>query len=89
LDEACWAEVIQGIDKKLKVLQGKTRGKKKTEQLESYGRLNKECDYFRNAWRNPVSHARGRNSEAGALDVLGHVRDFMQKLVQTGIRESH
>jgi hypothetical protein len=80
LDYACWEHVIRAIDKKLTALRATSKSKKKSAELEFYGRLLAECSYFKDAWRNPVSHARGRFSEAAALDVYGHVRDFMQRL---------
>jgi len=84
LEDACWEHVIRAIDKKLDKLRLKPRGAKKSAELEFYGRLLNECEFFK-GWRNQVSHTRGRFSEAGALDagaldVYGHVRDFMRRL---------
>jgi hypothetical protein len=82
LEYACWEHVIRAIDRKLNALRSKPKGKKKSDELEFYGRILMECAYFKDAWRNPVSHARGRYREAQALDVFGHVRDFMQRLAE-------
>lgn len=88
LEYACWEQVIRAIDQRLDKIRLKTRGRKKSAELEFYGRLLMECAYFKDKWRNPVSHARDRYSEAGALDALGHVQDFMKKLAER-VKESN
>jgi hypothetical protein len=80
LDYACWDHVIRAVKKKLVRLDAKPKGEKKATELELYERVLMECTYFKDAWRNPVSHTRGRFSEAGALDAFGHARDFMRRL---------
>jgi hypothetical protein len=82
LDYACWDHIIRAVKKKLVRLDAKPKGNKKAEELEFYGRLLMECTYFKDAWRNPVSHARSRFSDAGALDAFGHTREFMRRLAE-------
>jgi hypothetical protein len=80
LEYAGWEEVIRTIDKKLDKIAAQPRGKKKTESLNFYRRTLDECEMLKDSWRNPVSHLRGRFTEAEALGVYSRVKEFMQRL---------
>jgi hypothetical protein len=85
IEYATWGQVIDAIQKRLDKLKGKSVAKDKKRQI--YSALILDIRAFCHLWRNPVSHLRGRFSEAGALDAFGHVRDFMLKLTEMGVRE--
>jgi hypothetical protein len=87
LKYADWGTITQGMEKKLDVLQQKSRGKRKAEALEFYRLAMDDCNMFKDVWRNNVMHTRGRYSEAEALGVHLRVHGFMQRLAGRNISE--
>jgi hypothetical protein len=80
-----WHKVIEAIVAKLReLLLDKTanvgRGTQKELDSEYYNGLIDSLNYFKDAYRNPVSHLRGNYNQHGALDVYLKVHDFMQRL---------
>jgi hypothetical protein len=84
LEFSDWHKVIEATGEKLKPLatqaDSATRGTKKDQQLEYYRGLLDSLTFFRDAFRNPVSHLRGNYNEHEAMNVCWRVRDFMQRL---------
>jgi hypothetical protein len=56
------------------------RGDAKQERLQFLAEAAKEFTYFKDGWRNHVSHGRGHYSQQAALDVLNHVAKFAEDL---------
>ena len=81
-----WQDVLQAIDTELenqkKHAQQLTRGSAKDQELEFYDGLLKSIAYFKDAYRNPVSHLRGNYDRTKALVVFDEVKGFMQRLAK-------
>lgn len=79
-----WADaraLIEAIRKKKVVpIEAKHRGPKKDAELEFWRGALGEAEAFKDAYRNPVMHARRRFNEFEAANILVHVRAFMQRL---------
>jgi hypothetical protein len=73
-----WQNIIDQIESKI-AEQRKTlsRGAEKNERLSFLSEAAKEFFYFKDGWRNYVSHNRGRYDDSQALSILDHTRFFM------------
>jgi hypothetical protein len=80
LDFADWQNLIDGVDARIKALQQQQKGQARSDELEFLARSAAEFRYFKEAWRNHVSHARQSYDEQEAWSVLSHARDFMGSL---------
>jgi hypothetical protein len=82
IEETNWGNIIDEIQKTLtmpKRLQ--VLVPKPTQQdLGFYSKAAKEFEYFKNAWRDDVSHSRSHYEESEAKVVIEHVSAFMQQL---------
>jgi hypothetical protein len=76
-----WQNIIDQIESEIRQL-GKTlsSGIEKTERLQFLSEAAKEFVYFKDGWRNYVSHGRGIYDEHQARSVMEHVRAFMTTL---------
>jgi hypothetical protein len=76
-----WQNVIDQIESEIRSL-GKTlpAGLAKSERLQFLSEAAKELSYFKDGWRNHVSHNRAIYDEHQARNVLEHVRSFMTVL---------
>jgi hypothetical protein len=76
-----WQNIIDQIESAIKPL-GKTlpRGQEKNERLQFLSEAAKEMVYFKDGWRNYVSHNRATYDEHQARSVMEHVRAFMTAL---------
>jgi hypothetical protein len=90
LDYADWGVVIkQMLDKleaKQKKIQALTRGSRKEAELRFYSGTIHQCDFLNDFWRVEAAHARRQYNSLEALNVLNHVRDFMQ-ILATKLKE--
>jgi hypothetical protein len=76
-----WGNIIDKIESEIRELLKPTRQPRLTQNdLQFYSEAAKEFVYFKNAWRDDVSHSRSAYGEGTAKDVLEHVRAFMQHL---------
>ena len=73
-----WQVVIEGIEAKIKDLSQLPKGQQKAEQQEFYSVLAKEFRYFKDAWRNHVSHSRTTYDGSKAKEVCSHVLSFVE-----------
>lgn len=73
-----WQNAINDIESKIREI-GKTlpRGASKSERLRFLSEAAKEFAYFKDGWRNHVSHARAPFDDHQARSVMEHVRQFM------------
>lgn len=78
-----WHKVIEGVERGIEALRKKPAltTKDRTE-LSAYSEAATEFRYFKDAWRNHVSHAREHYEGRDAERVYNHVRDFMQQMVE-------
>jgi hypothetical protein len=76
-----WQNIIDQIEAKIREL-GKSlpRGVDKNERLQFLSEAAKEFVYFKDGWRNYVSHSRGTYDKHQARSVMEHVKSFMNTL---------
>ena len=76
-----WQNVIDQIESEIRNL-GKTlpRGIEKSDRLLFLSQAAKELVYFKDGWRNYVSHNRGTYDQYQARSAMEHVRSFMTVL---------
>lgn len=85
-----WGNIIEDVEKAVETVRkngipGVGRDEK-NEKLQFWSEAAKEFGYFKDGWRNHVTHARTFYDENSALSVLHHVRAFMAVLA-TRLRE--
>ncbi|MCJ2065971.1 hypothetical protein MKK63_25160 [Methylobacterium sp. J-088] len=73
-----WQNVIDQIEAQIKSL-GKTlpSGPDKSEKLRFYSTAAREITFFKDGWRNHVSHGHATYDETEARNVIEHVKHFM------------
>ena len=76
-----WHTVIERIESEIRKLDGLPKGPGKSEKLQKYSEAAKQFRYFKDAWRNHVSHSRVTYDETQSETIMRHVREFMQDLV--------
>jgi hypothetical protein len=76
-----WKNILDEIEAEIRT-QERTlpRGTSKNERLRFLSNAAKEFVYFKNGWRNYVSHGRDPYDEHQARSVMEHVREFMTVL---------
>jgi hypothetical protein len=72
-----WHNIIDEIESEIKTAQARPKSIQKDEDLRFYSQAAKEFRYFKDGWRNYVSHKRVFYDENEALGTLDHVRVFM------------
>ncbi len=83
-----WGMIIGKLRQKIESLNAKSQEAKpkRQERLAFYSEAIDQCVYFKNLWRDDVSHARRGYSGSQALDGLLRVRDFMKLLADNGVK---
>lgn len=82
IEETNWGNIIDEIQNTLTQSRRRhTLNPTPTQRdLSFYATAAREFEFFKNAWRDDVSHSRASYGEDTAKDVLEHVRAFMQHL---------
>ena len=80
-----WGTIVKKIDSRIDELEKQSRSQQKSEDLRFYSTLNLEFSWFKNAWRNSISHARESYNEEQAANILGHVGKFLNEIAQRQI----
>jgi hypothetical protein len=76
-----WNTIIEQIESKItEARKTLPRGAEKNERMQFLSEAAKEFFYFKDGWRNYVSHNRGDYDEHLAASVLEHTRAFMNHL---------
>jgi hypothetical protein len=76
-----WNTIIEQIEAEItKLRKTLPRGTDKNDRMQFLSEAAKEFFYFKDGWRNYVSHNRGRYDEHQAAGVLEHARAFMNHL---------
>jgi hypothetical protein len=76
-----WNTIIEQIESKItEIRKTLPRGSGKNERMQFLSEAAKEFFYFKDGWRNYVSHNRGRYDEHQAAGILEHARTFMDHL---------
>ncbi len=73
-----WNTIIEQIEAKItEARKSLPRGAEKNERMQFLSEAAKEFFYFKDGWRNHVSHNRGTYDEYQAASALEHTRSFM------------
>jgi len=75
-----WGNIIDQIESEIKKLRNAPKTPEKDERLQFVSEAAKEFTYFKDGWRNHVSHRRTTYDMFQALSVLTHVQAFMKHL---------
>jgi hypothetical protein len=75
-----WKNVIDQIEKKIREMEGLPKSPIKSETLQHYSEAAIQFRYFKDAWRNHVSHSRSTYDERDAVSIWNHATEFMQHL---------
>jgi hypothetical protein len=80
-DVQVWQTIIDQIESAIREL-GKTlpAGQAKSERLQFLSSAAKEFVFFKDGWRNYVSHNKASYDPLQAQSALGHVKTFMSVL---------
>ena len=76
-----WGTIIDLIEKNIANERNSLpKGSQRNERLQFLSEAAIEMRYFKDAWRNYVSHGRGAYDEHNARGIIEHVRAFMTRL---------
>jgi hypothetical protein len=75
-----WGKIIDLIEEAIGRLRKAKKSNEKDDQLNFYSQAATQFRYFKDAWRNYVSHLRKHYEPDEAFLVLSHVREFMEHL---------
>ena len=79
-----WHVIIDQIQREIEKIRKNgiqnTHKKEKDERLQFLSESAKEFAYFKDGWRNYVSHAKAPYTEHQAITVLNHVVDFIERI---------
>lgn len=76
-----WRNIIDKIEQEVRKLEQLPKSHDKSQKTKAYSQAASQFRYFKDAWRNHVSHSREHYDEREAEIVYNHVRDFMQQMV--------
>ena len=82
-----WQNIIEQIEKEIRLREKLPRGHAKTEQLKMCAEAAVQFLYFKDAWRNHVSHSRETYDRHGATKIMNAVREFLRHLSENEIDE--
>jgi hypothetical protein len=78
-----WGNIIEKIDAEIRGLLDPNRKPRLVpDDLQFYSQTATEFVYFKNAWRDDVSHSRSAYDESEAKTVMNHVEAFMRKIAK-------
>jgi hypothetical protein len=84
-----WQNIINEIEKEIRSLAAAPNNTpRKQEKLQFSSEAAKEFTYFKDAWRNHVTHKHERYSPQDAEKIFNHTKDFMIHL-STKLKESN
>jgi hypothetical protein len=81
-DKQSQANLIEQIDKQIKIMRSAPSSATKTRQLPAFSQAALEFGYFKDAWRNHVAHSHESYDEQDARKVITHVTDFIGRLAK-------
>jgi hypothetical protein len=83
-----WDRILTQLPEKVKAkIDAMPRGEEKQRAQEFYYPALEEFNGFKDAWRNHVTHTRKVYIREDAIQVLSHVKRFLNSLVDQGIAE--
>jgi cell fate (sporulation/competence/biofilm development) regulator YlbF (YheA/YmcA/DUF963 family) len=75
-----WKNIIDQVEKKMKELEAAPKSQEKKTKMQMYSEAAAQFRYFKDAWRNHVSHSHASYDLREAESVWRHVREFMQHI---------
>lgn len=75
-----WKNIIDQIESEIRKLEQQPKTQQRNERLATYSKAAAQFWYFKNAWRNHVSHARASYDETQVLEILRAVESLMDHL---------
>ena len=81
-DQEQWKNALDQIEKRIRDMEQRPASPEKSRDLTFYSGLVAQFRWFKDAWRNHVSHARTHYDEREALEVWNHVEPFIQQLAE-------
>lgn len=75
-----WKNITDQIEKQIRSKESLPKSSEKEEELQFLSEAAKEFTYFKNAWRNHVSHTKADYDSTEAAKIFNHVKDFMVRL---------
>jgi len=85
--EETWETLINKIESFIKDVQNQKRSLQKGQDLELYSGAAMQFRYFKDHWRNPISHCRTVYDAAQALSSMAKVQELMVYLAMVGMKE--
>lgn len=82
-----WKNIIDQIEAKIRSMENDPKGTAKSETLKFYCGLAVQFRYFKEAWRNHVSHSRETYKEEKAHSIMQHVFEFLRDAAAGGLSE--
>lgn len=86
IDLENWKNIIDQIEAKIqderKALNQQPKSHAKDARLQLLGEISVQFGYFKDAWRNHVSHAKRTYDRDAARSVWNHTRELMQKTAE-------
>lgn len=80
-DHTNWETILNQIEKAIgEIERSPNKPANWRDEREFWSQCASHFRVVKDAWRNYTAHARGKYDEQEALDMLGNVRGFMQKL---------
>ena len=83
-----WGEILKAIGARIKELENLSAKSANKGQLQFFSEVASAFWFFKEAWRNHVSHSRVHYEEPQAKSILDRVADFMKKIAEGGILEA-
>lgn len=75
-----WKNIIDQIEARIRDMEKEPKSTEKSAKLKFYSSAAIQFRYFKDAWRNHVSHGRDTYDEREAYSIWNHVKEFMQTL---------
>jgi hypothetical protein len=77
IEYGTWQDVITAIQNKIRKVRERRVGPKREAELQFLSSAADHCDYMKELWRNPLSHARRWYKKPEALGVINRVKEFV------------
>lgn len=71
-----WKNIIDQIEQKIREMEGGKKSLQKSDRLAALSAAAVQFRYFKDAWRNHVSHSRV-SYDSHAISIWSHVKEFM------------
>lgn len=82
-----WKNILDQTEKEIRKLEQQKKSQTKDVALQFLSESAVQFRYFKDAWRNHVEHHRARYKDGQAHSILVHVRDLMEHLTASGLRD--